>query len=169
MGRRRRLAWLTPRLGIRRANNIQSWRSPARCPAIWLTAPPVALTLRSCPLRGYRFVQGAPPPARRACSFGAMKKLLALASGSLLALSAGAGIASASVSAAELQEMISSQIASEAGAVPDAVVCPGDLASAPGASVTCSVTAGGETRGVVITVESVDNGQLGLSMKLAQQ
>lgn len=98
-----------------------------------------------------------------------MKKMLAIAAGSMLALSAGAGIASASVSAAELQEMISSQLASQGGAAPDAVTCPGDLAPEPGASITCAVTAGGETRGVVITVESADNGELGLSMRLAQQ
>lgn len=98
-----------------------------------------------------------------------MKKTLALATGTLLALTAGAGIASASMSAAELQEMISSQLASQAGTVPDAVSCPGDLAPELGASITCAVTAGGETRGVTITVASVDNGQVGLSMKLAAQ
>ena len=98
-----------------------------------------------------------------------MKKTLALAAGSLVALSAGAGIASASVGAAELQEMISSQFASQAGAAPEAVSCPGGLAPEPGASVTCAVTMGGETRGVTITVASVDNGRVSLSMQLAQQ
>lgn len=98
-----------------------------------------------------------------------MKKILTLAAGSLLALSVGAGVASASVTAAELQEMISSQLASQAGTAPDAVDCPGDLEPELGASVTCAVTAGGETRGVTITVASVENGQISLSMKLAEQ
>lgn len=98
-----------------------------------------------------------------------MKKTLAVVVSSLLALSAGAGVASASVSAAELQQMISSQVASQTGTPPAAVNCPGDLAGDLGASVTCAVTIGDETRGLTITVESVDNGRLDLGMKLAQQ
>jgi hypothetical protein len=97
-----------------------------------------------------------------------MKRTLALVAGSVLALSAGAGIASASVSAAELQDMLSSQMA-QAGTAPDAVSCPDGLAPELGAAVTCAVTMGGETRGVTITVASVDNGQVSLSMSLAQQ
>ena len=97
-----------------------------------------------------------------------MKRTLALAAGSLLALSAGAGIASASVSAAELQDMLSSQMA-QAGTTPDAVSCPDGLAPELGAAVTCAVTMGGETRGVTITVASVDNGQVSLNMSLAPQ
>ncbi len=99
-----------------------------------------------------------------------MKKTLALAAGSVLALSMGAGIASASVSAAELQQMISSQLAAQAGSPPDSVVCPGDLATDAGASITCAVTKGDETRGVTVSVASVDpTGQVQFSMKLAQQ
>jgi hypothetical protein len=98
-----------------------------------------------------------------------MKKTLALVAGSVLALSAGPGIATASVGAAELQEMISSQFASQGGLVPDAVSCPGGLAPELGASVTCAVTMSGETRGITITVASVDNGKVSLSMGLAQQ
>ena len=97
-----------------------------------------------------------------------MKRTLVLAAGLLLALSAGAGIASASVSAAELQDMLSSQMA-QAGTTPDAVSCPDGLAPELGAAVTCAVTMGGETRGVTITVASVDNGQVSLNMSLAQQ
>jgi hypothetical protein len=97
-----------------------------------------------------------------------MKRTVVLAAGLLLALSAGAGIASASVSAAELQDMLSSQMA-QAGTTPDAVSCPDGLAPELGAAVTCAVTMGGETRGVTITVASVDNGQVSLNMSLAQQ
>ena len=97
-----------------------------------------------------------------------MKRTLVLAAGLLLALSAGAGIASASVSAVELQDMLSSQMA-QAGTTPDAVSCPDGLAPELGAAVTCAVTMAGETRGVTITVASVDNGQVSLSMSLAQQ
>jgi len=97
-----------------------------------------------------------------------MKKTLAAAAGSLLALSVGAGIASASVTAADLQQMISSQLTSQAGSPPDSVVCPGDLATDVGASITCAVTKGPETRGVTVSVVSVDGGQVQFNMKLAQ-
>ena len=98
-----------------------------------------------------------------------MRKILVPLAASLLALSAGAGIASASMSAAEVQEMISSQLASQAGLPPAAVNCPGELATDIGSSITCAVTMGDETRGVTITVVSVDNGQLNFSMTLARQ
>ena len=97
-----------------------------------------------------------------------MKTILAAAA-CLLALSAGAGIAAAAVSAAELQDMISNQMASQGGSPPDSVVCPADLSADLGASVTCAVTKNGETRGVTVTVASVDNGQVSLSMQLARQ
>lgn len=98
-----------------------------------------------------------------------MRRLLAAAAGSFIAVSAGAGIASAAVSAAELQDMISNQMASQGGSPPDSVVCPDDLSPDLGAAVTCAVTKNGETRGVTITVASVENGQVGLSMALARQ
>ena len=98
-----------------------------------------------------------------------MRWILALTAGSLLALSAGAGVASASVSAAELQQMITSELAGQVGAVPVAADCPGDLATDVGSSITCAVTIGDETRGVTITVASAENGQLGLSMQPAKQ
>jgi hypothetical protein len=80
----------------------------------------------------------------------------------------GAGIASASVSAADLQQMITAQLA-QAGSAPDSVVCPGDLATDPGASVNCAVTKDDETRGVTVSVVSMDNGQAQLSLTLARQ
>jgi hypothetical protein len=57
----------------------------------------------------------------------------------------------------------------QAGTTPDAVSCPDGLAPELGAAVTCAVTMGGETRGVTITVASGENGQVSLSMSLAQQ
>ncbi len=98
-----------------------------------------------------------------------MRKILAGAAGFLIALSAGAGVASASLGAAELQEMISSKLAGLGGTAPEAVQCPGDLTSEIGSSITCAVTVDGETRGLTITVVSVDNGQLNLSMTPARQ
>ena len=66
--------------------------------------------------------------------------------------------------------MVSAQLAAQAGMPPAAVDCPGELATDIGSSITCAVTIGDETRGVTITVVSVDdNGQVNFSMALAKQ
>ena len=98
-----------------------------------------------------------------------MKKTLLLAAGSLLALSAGAGISSASVSAADLQQWLSSQLGAQSDSPPDSVVCPGDLDATVGATVTCAVTKGDETRGDAVTVESLDNDASNFSIAPALQ
>ncbi|MCW1959023.1 MAG: DUF4333 domain-containing protein [Mycobacterium sp.] len=98
-----------------------------------------------------------------------MRKSLVIVTGSLLALGASAGIAAASMSGAEVQEMISSQLAAQTGTPPAAVDCPGELETDIGSSITCALTIGDETRGVTVTVVSFDNGQLNFSMKLARQ
>lgn len=95
-----------------------------------------------------------------------MKKPVLLAAGLLLAFSAGSGIASADVSADQLQNMISSQMASRAGAPPDSVVCPEGLATTVGSAVTCEVTAGGQTRGVTVSVASVEGDAVNFSMQV---
>lgn len=97
-----------------------------------------------------------------------MKKTLIVLGGLFLTLGAGAGVASAAIGALEVQQMISEQLAPELGGPPDSVVCPGDLATDPGASITCQVTAGGETHPVTVTVGSVDpNGAINLSLQVA--
>lgn len=97
-----------------------------------------------------------------------MRTSLALVAAPLLALSVGTGIASASVSAADVQQMISAQFA-QAGVPPAAVVCPGDLDTEVGSSITCAVTMGSETRGLTITVASTDGGPVKFTMELARQ
>lgn len=67
--------------------------------------------------------------------------------------------------------MISSQLVAHGGPAPQAVACPTGLATDVGASVTCAVTgAGGETRGVTVTVASVGpDGAVNVGMQLARQ
>lgn len=96
-----------------------------------------------------------------------MKKALPIVGGLLLGLSAGAGVASASVGVEEVQQMISDQLFQKTSQSPDSVVCPGDLATDVGASITCQVTAGGETHPVTLVVTSAENGQLGFSMQVS--
>jgi hypothetical protein len=98
-----------------------------------------------------------------------MKKTLVLAAGTLLALSAGAGAASASVTAADLQQWLSSQLAAQADSPPDSVACPGDLDATVGASITCAVTRGDETRGVTVTVTSLDGDAINFNIEPARQ
>lgn len=96
-----------------------------------------------------------------------MKKTAAVLAGLLLAFSAGSGVASAAVSAQDLQQMVSSQLAAKAGSPPDSVVCPGDLETNAGASITCQVTARGETRGVTVTVASVEGNAVSFNLSVA--
>lgn len=95
-----------------------------------------------------------------------MKKTLTLVAASLLALMASAGIASAAVSAQELQDMISAQLA-QAGRAPDSVSCPGELATEVGAATTCQVTVGGQTHALTIAVSSVEGSTVNFSIDMA--
>ena len=96
-----------------------------------------------------------------------MKKTLMVFGGLLLGLSAGAGVASASVSVQDVQQIISDQFVQKTGQSPDSVVCPGELATDVGAAITCQVTGGGETHPVNLTVTSADNGQLTFTMQVS--
>ena len=93
-----------------------------------------------------------------------MKKTLTVAGGFLLAFTAGAGVASAAVSPQDVQQMIIDQMTPQLGVAPDSVNCPGELATDVGASVTCQVTAAGQTHPVTVTVTSVDGGALGVTL-----
>lgn len=95
-----------------------------------------------------------------------MNKCLIAAVGLLLALGSGAGIASAEVSAADVQQMISDQLTPKLGATPDSVVCPNALATEAGASVTCDVNVGGVAHAVMVTVAEVDPAG-GISVSIA--
>ena len=95
-----------------------------------------------------------------------MKKTLTVVGGFLLAFSAGSGVASAAVSAGDVQQMIIDQLTPQLGVAPDSVICPGDLATDPGASITCQATAGGETHPVTVTVASVEGAALNVSISV---
>ena len=93
-----------------------------------------------------------------------MTKTLTVVGGLLLALNAGTGVASAAVSPQDVQQMIIDQMTPQLGAAPDSVICPGELATDVGASVTCQVTAAGQTHPVTVTVTSVEGGALGVTL-----
>ena len=96
-----------------------------------------------------------------------MKKTLTVVGGVLLAFSASAGVASAAVSAQDVQQMIIDQLTPKLGVAPDSVSCPGDLASDVGAAITCQVSAGGQTHPVTVTVASSDGAALNVTIQVA--
>jgi hypothetical protein len=93
-----------------------------------------------------------------------MNKTLTVVGGFLIAFSASVGVASAAVSPQDVQQMIIDQMTPQLGVAPDSVNCPGELATDVGASVTCQVSAGGQTHPVTVTVASVDGGALGVTL-----
>ena len=98
-----------------------------------------------------------------------MKKILTIAGGLLSAVTVGAGVASADIGAQDVQQMISDRLTPELGVAPDSVVCPSGLVADVGSTVTCQVTAGGETHPVTVSVAAVDpNGQMSLAVQVAR-
>jgi Domain of unknown function (DUF4333) len=88
---------------------------------------------------------------------------LALASAALLAG------CSSSVSAADVEDQISSQLESQVGQAPDKVDCPGDLEGKVDATMTCVLTAGTDTVDVTVTVTEVDGSDVKFDIQVADQ
>jgi hypothetical protein len=88
---------------------------------------------------------------------------LALASAALLAG------CSSSVSAADVEDQISSQLESQVGQAPDKVDCPGDLEGKVDATMTCVLTAGTDTIDVTVTVTEVDGSDVKFDIQVADQ
>lgn len=59
---------------------------------------------------------------------------------------------------AQVAQEISTKAAAQLGSAPDSVVCPDDLPATVGASVKCTLTAGGTATPVTATVTSVAGG-----------
>jgi hypothetical protein len=95
-----------------------------------------------------------------------MKKSLALVAGSLFALAACSG--TASVSADEVEQQVSDQLAAQVGTAPDSVSCPEDLPAEVGATMTCDLTAGGQSLPVTVTVTSVDGSTVNFDIEVAE-
>ena len=94
-----------------------------------------------------------------------MKKSLALVAGSLLALAACGG--TATVSSDDVAQQISDQLAAQVGTAPDSVTCPGDLAAEVGTTMTCELTADGQSLPVTVTVTSVEGSTVNFDIQVA--
>lgn len=64
-----------------------------------------------------------------------------------------------------LDRKISELVSKEAGVAVDAADCAGDLPPQTGKSVSCDVTAGGETAAFTVTVTSIDGGLVNFAIK----
>ncbi|QWC85956.1 DUF4333 domain-containing protein [Nocardioidaceae bacterium] len=80
-----------------------------------------------------------------------------------------AGCSASSVTQADLEQQVSSQLARQVGQEPDSVDCPGDLAAEVGAETTCVLGAGGETIDVMVQVTSVEGDTVRFAIEVAQQ
>ena len=82
-----------------------------------------------------------------------MRRLLTFAVASLLlATACGADV----IAESDVEEQTKTQLAATVGQTPDDVDCPDDLEAKEGASMRCTLTAGGDEIGVTVTVTSVD-------------
>jgi Domain of unknown function (DUF4333) len=63
-----------------------------------------------------------------------------------------------------LEEKVAQQVAEQAGVPVDEADCTGDLPAQVDGTVGCAVTGGGETASMVVTVTSVDGGQVNYSI-----
>jgi hypothetical protein len=82
---------------------------------------------------------------------------LALLSLLVTALTAcSVSIGTPKVGEADLERSVKDSLTEKVGQEPDAIDCPGDLTGKEGTTMRCTLTAGGDTLGVMLTVTSVD-------------
>lgn len=96
-------------------------------------------------------------------------KITAAAVLSALALSvAGCSVqlGGAEVKEADLEKSVSQTLAAQVGETPDKVDCPGNLKGEVGETMRCTLTEGGETLGVTVTVTSVDGDTVNYDVKV---
>ncbi|MFC0674992.1 DUF4333 domain-containing protein [Brachybacterium hainanense] len=81
---------------------------------------------------------------------------------------AGCSIGGASaVSQADVEQQVTDTLTQQVGQAPDSVDCPGDLPAEVGASLTCVLSAGGQTIDVAVTVTGVEDGTVSFDVQVA--
>ena len=66
----------------------------------------------------------------------------------------------------EVEQGASAALAKVVGRAPDSVTCPDDLDAKVGATERCSLTAGGDTLGMTVTVKSVEGDTANYEVKV---
>lgn len=79
-----------------------------------------------------------------------------VALGSLSACSGSVSVGSSSVSSADVEAQMQSQLKDADGVGPDKSSCPDDLKAEVGATITCTATSGDETFKIEAVVTAVD-------------
>ncbi|MGK8523216.1 DUF4333 domain-containing protein [Nocardia asteroides] len=81
--------------------------------------------------------------------------LISLVASALTACSVSIG--TPKVEEADLEKSVKDSLTEKVGQEPDTINCPGDLTGKEGATMRCTLTAGGDTLGVTLTVTSVED------------
>lgn len=83
---------------------------------------------------------------------------------------AGCGLlGGGSVPADEVETQITEKLTELVGQEPEDVSCPEDLPAEEGAEMTCVLSAGGESIDVMVTVTSVDGGDVNFDIEVADE
>ena len=89
------------------------------------------------------------------------------ASAAVLTAALALGVAacgSDAVSTDDLEDEVSTQLEAQVGQAPDSVDCPETLPAEEGAEVRCTLTNGGETIGMTLTVTTVEGKDVGFDI-----
>ncbi|MFC8045651.1 DUF4333 domain-containing protein [Nocardia sp. NPDC057353] len=73
------------------------------------------------------------------------------------------------IAEADLENSVQQTLAEEVGQTPDAIDCPGDLNGSVGTTMRCTLTAGGDTLGLTVTVTSVEGDTVNYDVQVDQQ
>ena len=84
-----------------------------------------------------------------------------------LAASLAACSSGATLSRADVEDQVSTQLTKEVGQKPDKVTCPGDLDGKVGTTMTCVLTAGSDTIDTHLKVTKVDGSTVHFSIQVA--
>lgn len=69
----------------------------------------------------------------------------------------------------DVEQQVSDALAESVGQTPDKVECPDDLPAEVGAEMRCTLTAGGESIGLTVTVTSVEGTDVNFDIQVDEQ
>lgn len=92
-----------------------------------------------------------------------------LAAAAAFALAGCGLLGGGSVPAEDVETQVTDKLTEMVGQAPEDVTCPEDLPAEEGAEMTCVLSAGGETIDVLVTVTSVEDGQVNFDIEVADE
>ncbi|MFW6600171.1 DUF4333 domain-containing protein [Propionibacteriaceae bacterium Y2011] len=98
-----------------------------------------------------------------------MRKILVTVAVAMVALVSLTGcFGPPTVSQADVEEQISTQLEKQVGTKPDQVTCPGDLTGEVGTTMTCTLTHEGQSLDVNVEVTEVEGSTVRFNIKVAE-